>query len=188
MPILTMPIELQSDRLYFRRWQPEDAAQLLPILEANAEHLADWIPARVSTSVPLPELAQRLAGFADDFDAGRAWRFALFSPDRQQLLGEVDLFPRSAEGRVQVLSADRLEIGYWLRADATGMGYATEATQTMLSLANRLPGIKHVEIRCDPRNAPSAAVPRRLGFRLLNAGPDGMVAEGEDMIWILGRT
>jgi RimJ/RimL family protein N-acetyltransferase len=40
----------------------------------------------------------------------------------------------------------------------------------MLGLAVAMPGIDSVEIHCDPGNNASAAVPRRLGFRLLRPG------------------
>lgn len=139
---------------------------LLPVLEANVEHLGPWIPPHVFTPVPLPELAERLAGFADDFAADRAYRYALLPPDGKRVLGEVDLFPRAATGRVLLAEADRVEIGYWLDAAVTGQGLATEAASAVLALAATLPGMTHAEIRCDPANVSSAAVPRRLGFHL----------------------
>ncbi len=79
-------------------------------------------------------------------------------------------------------AADYLEIGYWLDRQATGQGYATEAARALFDLARRVPGIAQVEIHCDPRNLPSAAVPRRLGFRLVD---DGSAAEpgAAGMIW-----
>jgi len=182
-----VPCDLRSERLYFRPWQQADAVLLLPVLEANVDHLADWIPAHVSAPAPLHELESRLAGFADDFQAGRNWRFGIFAADQNGVLGEVSLFPRSAEGRVDFASADRLEIGYWLRSDATGRGYATEAARAMLGLAVPMPGIDTIEIHCDPRNAASAAVPRRLGFRLVRAGsePGATLSKNEaGMLWV----
>lgn len=87
------------------------------------------------------------------------------------------MFPRSSGARVNVASADRVEIGYWLRSDATGQGYATEAVQSLLMAVERLPGVRSVEIHCDARNRASAAVPHRLGFELLEREPaaSGMV-------------
>ena len=149
-----------------RPWRAEDAAALLPILEANREHLGPWIPARVSTPVPLPELAHRLASFGDDFANAREFRYGLFSPDEREVLGEAGLYPRSATMRVPYADADRVELGYWLRRDLTGQGLITEATRALMAIAATMPRMTRAEIRCDARNAASAAIPRRLGFVL----------------------
>ena len=161
-----VPTTLRTARLHLRPWAATDAARLQPILEANLAHLGPWIPAHVATPLPVPELAGRLAGFADDFTAGRAYRFALLTPDGTKVLGEVDLFPRGATGRVCLADANRVELGYWLDAAVTGQGLATEAAGALVAIAATLPGMTHVEIRCDAANAASAAVPRRLGFHL----------------------
>jgi RimJ/RimL family protein N-acetyltransferase len=139
---------------------------LLPILEANRAHLGPWIPTRVSTPVPVPELADRLASFAADFEAAREWRYGMFAPDESRILGEAGLYPRSESARVSYDDATCVELGYWLRADATGQGLVTEAAEALLAVAATLPRLSHVEIRCDARNAPSAAVPKRMGFVL----------------------
>jgi RimJ/RimL family protein N-acetyltransferase len=182
---MTIPAEIRTPRLLLRPWRADDAALLLPILEANTSHLR-WIPTHVAAPAPLPDLAQRLSSFAADFQADRNWRFAIFSLDERDVFGEVSLFPRSQDGRVPLAAADRLEIGYWLREDVTGHGYATEATQAMISLAATVPGMRHVEIRCDAHNHSSAAIPARLGFQLANTNPP---AHGQhapaDMLWLL---
>jgi RimJ/RimL family protein N-acetyltransferase len=162
----TMPPELRTARLLLRPWRADDAPALLPILEANWEHLGPWIPARVATPVPEPELAERLAGFAAEFTADREWRYGIFDPNGTTILGEVGLYPRSATARAPYAEADRVELGYWLRADATGQGVVTEASRAVLAAAATLPHLSHDEIRSDARNAPSAAIPRRLGFVL----------------------
>jgi len=163
---MAMPIELRTARLLLRPWRADDAPALLPILAANWAHLGPWIPARVATPVPEPELAERLAGFAAEFAADREWRYGMFEPNGTTVLGEVGLYPRSAAARASYAEADRVELGYWLRADATGQGLVTEASRAVLAAAATLPHLSHVEIRCDARNAPSAAIPRRLGFVL----------------------
>ena len=161
---MSVPLELRTARLVLRPWRAGDAAALEPILRANQAHLGPWIPPTVSTPASQRELVTRLAGFADDFAADRSWRYAVFDADEGDLLGELDLFSRDARGRVPLVNADRAEIGYWLRADRTGMGYATEGAQAMIDVASRIPAFTLIEIRCDARNARSAAVPARLGF------------------------
>jgi RimJ/RimL family protein N-acetyltransferase len=163
-----LPLEIRTTRLLLRPWCCEDAASLCPILEANWDHLRWWIPARIATPAPAPVLAERLAGFASDFAADREWRFAMLTRDDGKLLGEVGLFPRSAAGRVPAPDADRAELGYWLRVDETGRGFATEAAMALASAAAAIPRFSHLEIRCDPRNVASAAIPKRLGFTLMD--------------------
>lgn len=155
--------------MLMRPWRAEDAHALAPILAASVEHLGPWIPSRVSTPAPLPDLAERLSGFADDFAAGRGFRYALFALDESRLLGEADLFPRSASSRVELTAADRVELGYWLDVAVTGRGFAIEAVRALMEVAAALPGISHAEIRCDERNARSVAIPQRLGFTLTDS-------------------
>ena len=181
-----LPSVIRSERLCLRAWRTQDAPLLLPLLEANVAHLGSWIPAHVASPVPLHELVLRLVGFAEDFAALRSWRWGLFAQPGGALIGEASLFPRSAEGRVAWPAADRLEIGYWLDRDATGRGYATEAAHTLVELALSLPGIDRVEIHCDPRNAASAAVPRRLGFELVDGGAAGAPGDAT-MVWAHSR-
>lgn len=177
----TPPTHLRSERLLLRRWRADDAARLHPILEVNVEHLKPWIPWTTAEPVPVPELEARLTRFNADFDAGIAFRYAILTLDERTLLGGASLHPRSGDARVPFASADHIEIGYWLRADATGRGYATEAARAMLEVARALPHMDRVLIRCDPRNAPSAAVPARLGFTHAVAA----VPDRETMVWEL---
>ena len=160
-----VPAELRTARLVLRRWRPDDAPRLHAALAPSVAHLAPWIPWAVAEPSPVPELEQRLARFGESFDAAREWLWAILSADEREVLGGIGLHPRDAGGRVPFDAADRVEIGYWLHVDATGRGYATEAVRAVLAVALALPHVSHVEIRCDARNAPSAAIPRRLGFR-----------------------
>jgi RimJ/RimL family protein N-acetyltransferase len=188
---MTVPDGIATPRFALRSWRPDDAEALLPVLEANQAHIAPWIPLRVSQPVPLADLRQRLAGFAALFADDREWRYALVAPDESRpglemaneaatdVYGEVDLFPRNANGRVHLSAADRAEIGYWLREDLTGRGLITEAVQAIIAVARGVGAFRHLEIRCDARNVASAAVPRRLGFALASIEMQDGVREGE---------
>jgi ribosomal-protein-serine acetyltransferase len=164
---MSVPAEIQTERLSLRPWRSEDAAALHPILETNWEHLGPWIPARVATPAPIPVLAERLAGFANEFAADREWRYAMLARTDAKVLGEVGLFPRSSTARVPFADADRVELGYWLRLDETGRGIVTEAVRAVLDVAAAIERFTLAEIRCDARNEKSSAVPKRLGFALL---------------------
>lgn len=170
---MTAPQTIRTERLLLRPFCADDAPALLPVLEANQAHLGRWIPERVWRPVPLPDLSRRLDAFAAAFAADLEWRYVILSSDGATLIGEVDLFSRAALGRVPYPDADRAEIGYWLRADMSGRGLATEAARAMLEVARALPRLTQVLIRCDELNAPSCAVPARLGFSLTGTERDG---------------
>ena len=87
------------------------------------------------------------------------------------LIGTIGLMDRIGPGG--------LEIGYWLRTDATGRGVMTRATARVTDIALALPGIDHVEIHCDAANVRSSAVPRRLGYRLDREAHAEPTAPGE---------
>jgi RimJ/RimL family protein N-acetyltransferase len=83
-----------------------------------------------------------------------------------------------------------LEIGYWVARDHTGRSLATNGAAALTGAALALPGIERVEIHCDQANLASAAVPRKLGFRLdrVKAEPATTPAEtGKKLVWIKER-
>ncbi|MBV9880771.1 MAG: GNAT family N-acetyltransferase [Gemmatirosa sp.] len=186
-----LPERLRTDRLTLRRWRVADAPALAAALEPSVAHLKPWIPWSVAEPAPAEALETRLAGYVADFDAGRTWLYGIFPPDESEVLGGIGLYPRVAAERVPYPDADRVEVGYWLRVDTTGRGYATEAARAIvdvaLDVARALPAIGCIEIRCDPRNASSVAIPQRLGFHHAHtlhspaATPDG--APRETMVW-----
>jgi RimJ/RimL family protein N-acetyltransferase len=151
-----IPDEIITERLALTRRRVSDAAELKAVIDANLPHLQAWMPWAMSEPSPLEALEERSAKFETDFDLGLEWAFAVRSRTTGEIVGGVGLHPR--------VGPDGLEIGYWLRSDATGKGYATEATDALTRVALRQPGVRRVEIRCDPRNLASAAIPRRLGF------------------------
>ena len=73
-------------------------------------------------------------------------------------LGEVGVCLRSADHR-------QCEVGYVFLPEASGHGYATEATAAMVSLAFSALGAHRVVGRLDERNEASARVLARLGMR-----------------------
>jgi len=177
-----VPLQIHTPRLLLRPWRASDAALLEPILATNWDHLGPWIPRRIAEHAPVPILATRLAGFAAEFEANREWRYGMFSANERMAYGEIALFPRAENGRVAYSEADRAELGYWIRADATGQGLVSEAARAVFGVATTLTRVSHVEIRCDARNLPSAAIPRRLGFSLATTIGTPSVTPGESPV------
>jgi RimJ/RimL family protein N-acetyltransferase len=140
-----------------RCWEPPDAPLLKEAVDSSLEHLRAWMPWAHDEPQTLEQKVQLLRSFRGQFDRGENFVYAIFSPDESQVLGGSGLHPRAGDD----LS---LEIGYWIRASAVGRGYATEATAALARVGLELCGADRIDIRVDPANERSAAVPRKLGF------------------------
>ena len=167
----SLPSEIRTPRLVLRRQHPDDAPLIKEAVDTSLAHLRTsvaWAQAAPST---VAVLAARLAASAAAFDAGEAWTFTILDRAQTRVLGGVGLEPADA-ALVALLGPDTVETGYWLRADATGHGYATEATGSLTEFAFSRLGARCVVICHDPANAASEGVPRRLGFRCFGTVPD----------------
>src|SRR5262249_60537312 len=70
-------------------------------------------------------------------------------------------------------------------------GFATAAAEALTSAALGLPGVRRVEIHCDEANVASAAIPRKLGYRLdrvVAHEPEAPGESGRRMIWVRDAT
>jgi RimJ/RimL family protein N-acetyltransferase len=192
-PDVIAPAVVRTSRLLLRRQRPEDALLVREAVDTSLAHLRASVAWAQAEPTPLPATAARLARSAAAFDAGEAWTFTVLDAAETRVLGGVGLEP--AEPPLTALvGPDALEAGYWLRADATGHGYATEATAALAELAFTRLGARRVVVCHDPTNAPSGGVPRRLGFRCLGTVPDATLpgrqsADGSvragTMVWVL---
>jgi RimJ/RimL family protein N-acetyltransferase len=150
------PYAIRTERLLIRCWEPADASLADESIRSSLDHLRPWMPWAYAEPTPLKEKVERLRRFRGQFDLGQDFVYALFEPDGSRVLGGSGLHPRGDDGS--------LEIGYWIRADATGRGLATESTAALTRVAIDLCGVERVEIRIDPDNRASLAIPRRLGY------------------------
>lgn len=146
-----------TPRLVVRCWEPADAPLLHEAVGASLAHLRPWMPWAGAEPKGMDERVEDLRTFRGSFDLGVDFTYGIFDPTEAQVLGGTGLHPRTRERT--------LEIGYWVRVDRTGRGLATEAAAALTQVAFEVHGVHRVEIRCDPLNVRSAAVPARLGFR-----------------------
>ncbi len=152
------PARIETDRLVLRCWRPADTLHLREAIDLSLEHLRPWMPWALNEPSSLDDTRARLTRYESSFREGRDFVYGIFSQDESEVLGSSGLHPR--------VGADALEIGYWIRADRIGKGFATEAVQALTDAGLSVPGVHRIEIHCDPRNSVSAAIPRRLGFTL----------------------
>lgn len=146
------PYTLRTPRLLLRCLQPEDVPRRKEAMDTSAAHLASLFPEPLSLDAHAAVVRKLRSGF--DLDADRC--YGAFHPESGRLLGESCLLRR--------VGIDALEIGYWLRSDATGQGLATEMASAMVKTAFELDKVKRLDLLCSPDNERSAALARRLGF------------------------
>ncbi|HEX2077002.1 MAG TPA: GNAT family N-acetyltransferase [Longimicrobium sp.] len=169
---------IHTPRLVLRCWQPQDAPLLAEAIAVSLDHLRPWMPWAHHEPEGLDAKVQRLRGFRGQFDLDQDYIYAIFSPDEREVIGGTGLHPRVGPGAC--------EIGYWISARHVGNGYATEAAAALTRVGFEVNALERLEIRCDPVNARSAAVPRKLGYTHQDtrlALVDG--TSRETMIWAL---
>lgn len=152
-----IPRELiRTPRLLLRRWQPDDAPALAEAIAASLAELARWTPWVIPEAPALPTLEARLAEFSRQFEIGENFVYGIFDASGARALGSMGLYRRVGPGA--------LEIGYFIRSDETGRGYATEAAAALTAVALAECGIERLELRVEAGNTASRAIPGRLGY------------------------
>ena len=140
-----------------RRFADEDVTALVETVNASIDHLRPWMP-WAAEPVSVEGQLQWLRESKQQWDEGVDFVYGIFD-DTGRVIGGSGYHARNGRGVI--------EIGYWLAADQVGRGVATATTAALVHAATRIPGVERIEIRCDEANVRSAAIPRRLGFRLV---------------------
>jgi RimJ/RimL family protein N-acetyltransferase len=156
----------------------DDAEAVALTVRESLDHLRPWMPwagddQSADPAFQRQRLARVLAG-------GEEWQYGLFSPDGAKFLGSFGLMTRRGPGT--------LEIGYFLHVDAVGQGHATKAVAALTDAAKRVRGVREVRIYCDEANVRSAAIPRRLGYRLDRTeerAPEAPAETDRTQVWVM---
>ncbi len=165
-----------------RRWQPDDLVPRFEAIVASFEHLNPWM--RWLAEPPTLD-HQRAYGEAVATSwptRGGDFAYGIFDPNGT-VLGAIGLHDR--------IGPAALEITYWCHVAHVGRDVITRSATVLTEIALSLPGIDRVEIRCDAANLRSAAVPRRLGYRLDRTEPRERRApadSGRALFWVKDRS
>jgi ribosomal-protein-serine acetyltransferase len=168
-----------------RRLTVADAAVVAAAVAENLEHLRPWMPWANPESADERFQRRRLVEADAAWARGADFGYGLFAAngDDERLLGAFGLTARRG--------VKTLEIGYWLRADATRRGLATRAVEVLTDIAVDQPDVERVLVYCDEANHASAAIPRRLGYRLervVAVPPEASAETGRQLEFVLRAT
>lgn len=153
-----MPAELvETERLILRRFSKRDTSTLEESVRTSLVDLHEWLPwAQMDYT-----RADAVAFVRDSIQAWReskAFDFAIRARHEPEIhLGNISIWQTSRAGRIG-------EIGYWIRSDRTGQGYATEATKAMMRVGFESMGLHKVTLRIAVGNRGSERVAEKLGF------------------------
>lgn len=146
--------ELRGERAIIRPHRIADFDELWAAIQESRELLRPWLP--FADQSP-DELRVWLTRAEAKWLTREMLPCAILDRATGRIAGNLGLMVRDWE-------IGYFEIGYWLRASATGKGLMTDAVRLITDFAFDHLWANRVEIRCDARNERSAAVPRRLGF------------------------
>jgi RimJ/RimL family protein N-acetyltransferase len=152
----TPPYRIETERLVIRCYEPDDAPLLKEAVDVSLEHLRPWMPWVRFEPQSLDQKVELLRMFRGQFDRDENYVYGVFDPDETRLLGGSGLHPRGGD--------ESLEIGYWMRVDATGQGIATEVTAVLTRVGIEWCRLARVDVQVDPANERSVRIPRKLGF------------------------
>jgi RimJ/RimL family protein N-acetyltransferase len=166
------PALIEAGPVTLRRLRPDDAPLLHEAVTASVAHLRPWMPWIALEPVELAQRRDLLQGWDGAWDAGTDRHYGIFPADGTvRLLGVLGVHSR--------VGPDAVELGYWLRPDATGRGLATSAARGAAAAWLTEPHIVAVEIHHDTANVASEAIPRRLGFHHVRDERRETTAPGE---------
>jgi RimJ/RimL family protein N-acetyltransferase len=176
-PGVLAPERIEIDEFHLRRYTRDDAQALHEAIKASYAELHPWMPWCVEP-VRIEDQRDFIERGFLAWVTGRAFDYGIHDGDGA-FLGAASLMDRIGPGG--------LEIGYWLRTDVTGRGIITRAAGRLTEIGLGLPRIGRMEIHCDAANVRSAAVPKRLGYRL-EAIVEGLERKapgetGRGMVW-----
>lgn len=166
-PLKTAPI-LQTERLRLRPFRVGDL-KALHALYADSENLRWW----GTDPSPSVDETRRMMRWHVAYHPFQYVLWAIEEKKGKRLIGMINYHRRDMRER-------RVEVGWIMAADRQGKGYMTEAARVLLGyLIDRLK-IHKVEALIRRENKPSAALAKRLGFRL-EGGPI------RDRWWVGGK-
>lgn len=152
-----MGLTLHTERLVIRDWTPADAEAALAIY--GVEEVSRWL---TPDAEPVRDLATMHSVLADWLAAQPTLeppvgRWAIARREDDQVIGGLVI-------RYLPSDEEDLEIGWHLRPDTWGQGYATEAATALIRWAFEV-GVDELYAIARPENQGAIAMARRMGMQ-----------------------
>ena len=162
--------ELLADRIALRRFTPGDLTTFVTYRsDPDVARYQGW-----DAPYPLAEGERMISSLLETHPdtAGEWFQYAMVLRSTNELIGDCASGTDQQDPRLA-------EIGFTVRPEYQGRGYATEGTRALLGYLFLARGKHRVTGRCDPRNTASARVLERLGMRREGHLREAVWAKGE---------
>jgi RimJ/RimL family protein N-acetyltransferase len=156
--LIEFPEEIMTERLLIRKPLPGDGKAVYEAMQASLNELKPWMP-WAHTNQSVQDVEANIRDSIAKFITREDLRLHIFNKETMEFIGSSGLH------RIN-WNVPKFEIGYWSDTRYSGKGYITEAAEAITNFAFTELNAKRVEIRCDPRNSKSRAIPEKLGFTL----------------------
>jgi RimJ/RimL family protein N-acetyltransferase len=156
--LIDLPDRLEGERVVVRPWDEADADGLWDATDESREHLGPWMNWIEWNRNP-DDSRQYIRRSRARWLLREELAVAIVERATGRIVGGSGIHRPDWTHRL-------FEIGYWLRADAVGRGYASETVQLLARMAFDDLGANRVQLRIDPSNIRSLRLAERLGFVL----------------------
>ena len=174
--LLELPIRMETERLYLRRYEPGDGPWYHAMSQKNRTHLMRYESENAVMTIESEEDAEIVVRhLAAEWVARNCFFLGAFCRETDEFMAQIYVGPVNWD-------LPEFEIGYFVDQDHEGQGFVTEAVQATLRFIFESLKAHRVRLQCDDTNVRSYRVAERCGFvpeghvRENKRSPDGMLS------------
>ena len=159
-----------TDACHLEALELRHAPALLSAALESVASVSRWLP-WCRSDLALADVEQWILATQADRSAGRAYEFAVIGPSGRYLGG----------GGVNAVNAEHrmANVGYWIRAGATGAGFATQAVRALVRWAYEHTRLNRLEIVAAVDNEASCRVAEKAGAVFEAVARDRLCLHGQ---------
>jgi RimJ/RimL family protein N-acetyltransferase len=153
------PSLIETERLYIRLYQAQDALPLHQLVSKNEKSLEDYFPATVNCAKSVQATNEFIQTRIQEAQNGISFIAGVFEKNTNQLIGQ--MIVKDINWRVP-----KCEMGYFIDAEKRQNGFATEAFMAMTQFCFKKAGMIKLLLRIEGINLASVALAQKCGFTL----------------------
>ena len=155
-----LPQRLDTERLFLRPYEEEDASWYFWMAQRNRVHLERYESGNSIFGIRCEDdSARALRAFEDHWLKRTAFALGVFLVETEEFVGQIYLGTTDA-------ALPALNLGYFADCTHVNQGYMTEAARRAVAFVFDDLAVHRVGIWCDDTNLPSRRIAERCGFRL----------------------